>query len=139
LKNVQENGSIKVYFTDHHTADFSTNDLADKTPNGQINLSELLRVIQLYNYSSGTYYCDSSNEEDGYAPGFGTNKECMFHSADYTHEVKHPGKRFLALTMPDWTIDLDELLRVIQLYKLTCYDVDRSSEDGFNAVECPKR
>jgi hypothetical protein len=134
--NVQEDHSIKVFFTNHHSADYFTDDFTDTTPDKKINLSELLRVIQFYNYSSGTYHCDISGE-DGYMPGYGTNKDCMFHSSDYTHEVKSPGKRTLNIVGPDWTIDLDELLRVIQLYKYTCYQIDSSSADGFKAVTCP--
>ena len=44
----------------YHSADYNP-------PDNKISLSELLRVIQLYN--KGAYHCDPDGEEDKYAPG----------------------------------------------------------------------
>ncbi len=56
-----ESGNLSVF----HSADYDQN--------GQLDLSELLRVIELYNYRSGTTrtgeYHPASGTEDGYAPG----------------------------------------------------------------------
>ena len=46
---------------------------ADSNGDGEISLSELTRVIELYNYRSGTTrtgdYKPSAGTEDGFAPG----------------------------------------------------------------------
>ncbi|RLC11273.1 MAG: hypothetical protein DRI57_19170, partial [Deltaproteobacteria bacterium] len=44
----------------YHSADYNP-------PDCKVTLSELLRVIQLYN--KGAYHCDPDGEEDKYAPG----------------------------------------------------------------------
>ncbi len=84
-------------------------------PNGRIDLSELLRIIQFYN--SGVFHCQSGTE-DGYAPGSG-DQSCAHHSGDYGPQ--------------DWSIGLSELLRIIQFYNSTGYHACTGSEDGF----CP--
>ena len=133
LTDVSSDMTIKVDFKplpEYHSADYNVADHA-------INLSELLRVIQIYNYT-GTYYCGESGVEDGFRPGAATSedqKDCDMHTADYTHEVRHPGKRTYEVKPPDWSIDLDELMRVIQLYKASQYEVDATEEDGYKPVQ----
>jgi hypothetical protein len=90
---------------------------ADINGDSAISLSELLRVIQLYNLD--LFHCDE-NGEDGYAPGTG-DTTCPSHSADYNPQ--------------NWTISLSELLRVIQFYNSIgrAFHPCESGEDGF----CP--
>ncbi|WP_320178507.1 right-handed parallel beta-helix repeat-containing protein [Roseovarius pacificus] len=90
---------------------------ADYDRDSRIGLSELLRIIQLYN--AGAFQCTAWSE-DGYAPGTG-DEACAAHSADY-----HP---------QDWHMDLNELLRVIQFFNMGGYVScpDAHTEDGF----CP--
>jgi hypothetical protein len=76
---------------------------ADMDYNFSISLSELLRVIQIYNY--GEFHCND-NTEDGYALGKGDTK-CMWHDSDYSPQ--------------DWKIELNELLRLIQYFNSTRY------------------
>ncbi len=90
----------------HHTA--------DTTPDQQISLSELLRVIQFYN--SGGLHCQAGTE-DGYAPGAGADHSCGEHSSDYSPQ--------------DWSITLSELLRLIQFYNSGGYHLCVEGEDGF--------
>ena len=126
----------------YHSADYTPKDQA-------INLSELLRVIQFYNFDKqgggGAYHCDTRETnaygyEDGFRPGLGpdTDHECTPHSSDYEHEIKHPG-RSVTQQPQDWIIDLDELLRLIQIYNSKCatqYEVDSTTEDGFKVLDC---
>ncbi len=86
----------------------------------QIDLTELLRVVQLYNALG--YHCagvgDSTDE--GYVPGFdGSAQGCAHHAADYNPT--------------DWTIGLSELLRVIQFYNAGSLHPcpAEGTEDGF--------
>ncbi|HPO15038.1 MAG TPA: DUF1565 domain-containing protein [Candidatus Hydrogenedentes bacterium] len=88
---------------------------ADQNGDGQISLSELLRVIQFFN--SGGYHCDPAGEE-GYAPGPG-DQTCTAHDSDYN--------------LQDWQINLSELLRVIQFFNSGGYHPCEEGEDGF----CP--
>lgn len=88
---------------------------ADQDGNGQINVSELLRVIQLFN--SDGYQCDASGE-DGYAPDSG-DTSCSPHSSDYNPQ--------------DWMISLTELLRLVQFYNSTSFYPCEGAEDGY----CP--
>lgn len=87
---------------------------ADINSDWRISLSELLRVIQLYN--SGAYHLNPSTE-DGYEGGTGITSG-VTHTADY---------------LGDWCITLPELLRVIQLYNAPshCYYKADDTEDGF--------
>jgi V8-like Glu-specific endopeptidase len=78
-----------------------------------ISLSELLRVVQLFN--SDGYSCDAAGE-DGYRPGPGT-QTCIPHDTDYNPQ--------------NWRIDLSELLRAIQMFNAEGYVFDPHSEDGF--------
>jgi len=88
---------------------------ADSDHNWIISLSEILRVIQLYNMHG--YHCEPGTE-DGYGPGSG-DTSCAMHGCDYMTQ--------------DWVIDLSELLRMIQLYNAPghAYHVLAGSEDGF--------
>jgi predicted outer membrane repeat protein len=86
---------------------------ADQNANARINLSELLRVVQLYNLAA--YHCDATGE-DGYAPGPG-DAPCPPHTSDYNPQ--------------DWRITLSELLRLIQLYNTPNYTPCPNGEDGY--------
>jgi flagellar biosynthesis/type III secretory pathway protein FliH len=89
---------------------------ADGDENMSINLSELLRVIQLF--SLGNYAC-SSTSEDGYTIVGDDRTSCTYHSSDYDD---------------DWRIILRELLRLIQLYNGGGYTACPEGEDGFCLV-----
>ena len=80
----------------------------------EITISELLRVIQLYN--SGAYHCQAGTE-DGFAPGSGSHA-CAPHDSDYLTQ--------------DWVISLSEYLRIQQLYSLGAYHEEAAGEDGYN-------
>lgn len=95
-----------------HTADIDGDSL--------FSLSELLRVIQLYN--SGGFECATgSGTEDGYQPGAGDARACLPHDSDYQPQ--------------DWRISISELLRLIQLYNSGGYHPcpESVTEDGY----CP--
>jgi len=95
----------------HHSADYNPADFS-------ISLSELLRVIQIYN--QGGYHCGGPGSEDGYALRSGSH-DCTPHDSDY---------------LPDkWEIGLSELLRLIQFYNSAGgYHRDPAGEDGFSPV-----
>ncbi len=93
----------------HHRADFNPRD-------NKINLSELLRVIQIYN--NGSYYCGDPDVEDGYELKTGTTETCEPHDSDYAPQ--------------DWRISLNEMLRMIQFYNAGGYSADLGGEDGFS-------
>lgn len=86
----------------------------DSNGNWRIELVELLRVIQFYN--AGGYSCKQGTE-DGYAPIPTGPRNCTNHSADYNP--------------PDFQINLDEILRVIQFFNSLGYHQDPNTEDGF--------
>jgi hypothetical protein len=89
---------------------------ADTTlPQPGLSLSELVRVVQLYN--AGQLHCEPGSE-DAFAPGAGA-EDCAPHDADYAPA--------------DWSISLSELLRVIQLFNAGAYRCCIDGEDGF----CP--
>ncbi|MBI5772013.1 MAG: hypothetical protein HZA93_29840, partial [Verrucomicrobia bacterium] len=105
-------------------------------PDGRLNLAELLRVIELYNYRAGTvrtgqYTLATTATEDGFTPGpNGTALTTVFHSADTMGPT--PG------TPPDGKLNLAELLRVIELYNYRAgtvrtgqYRILAGTEDGF--------
>jgi lysophospholipase L1-like esterase len=93
---------------------------ADYDGDGKINLSEILRLIQFYNFANG-FGC--GNGEDGFALG-AEDKNCPFHSSDYTE--------------PRWIITLSELLRSVQLFNMNGYwPCPEASEDGFCAGDKP--
>lgn len=100
---------------------------ADTDRDGSIGLTELLRVIELYNTRAGTartgQYTMQDGTEDGYGSGPGGGTVTVFHSADTNHDGK---------------IGLTELLRVIELYNYRSgttrtgrYHQFGGSEDGF--------
>ena len=103
---------------------------ADTDLNGRIGLSELLRVIELYNYRESSVrtgrYSPAPDTVDGFQTGAagGIISE-SFHSADYDRDGK---------------VNLSELLRVIELYNFRSgtartgeYSVSANSVDGFRA------
>jgi hypothetical protein len=92
--------------------EFHTGDL---DLSGRIGLSELLRVIQIYN--SLSLHCQAGTE-DGYALGEGL-RTCTPHAADYAPQ--------------DWSIGFSELLRIIQFYNSPGYYPCPGTEDGY----CP--
>mgnify|MGYP006294050867 CR=1 FL=1 len=88
---------------------------ADQDADLSIDLSELLRVVQLFN--SDGLHCDGATE-DGYAPGPG-GTDCGPHDSDYAPV--------------DWNINISELLRLIQIYNSDGYHPcpGQGTEDGF--------
>ncbi len=88
---------------------------ADYDEDGRFSLSELLRIIQLFNTPSG-FHCDASGE-DGFALGGGL-RDCP-HSLDYQPR--------------DWHISFAELVRGIQFFSVGRYERCDGSEDGY----CP--
>lgn len=98
-------------------ADLPSIHSADSNGNNSISLTELLRVIQLYNF--GAYSCQEGTE-DGFVPGGNGTFTCVPHSSDYNAF--------------DWSIGFTELLRVIQLYNALAYHPCATvGEDGFCA------
>lgn len=91
----------------YHSADYNP-------ANYQISLTELLRIIQLYN--SDSYHCGDPETEDGYGVETG-NLTCTPHDSDYNPQ--------------NWRIGLSELLRVIQFYNASGYHEEPGEEDGF--------
>ncbi len=93
----------------------------DQNRDGKVELSELLRVIQLYNLSP--YACAGSGEptEDGYVPDSESPRGCAPHSSDFAPQ--------------DWSISLSELLRLIQFYAsrgvIPCPNALPPTEDGY--------
>lgn len=90
----------------------------DKDGDFIVSLSELLRVIQLYN-TVGLHCAEEPGDtEDGYIPGPGLNHDCAPHDSDYNPQ--------------DWVISLSELLRAIQLYNAAGYHhcpIDNTEDD----------
>jgi formylglycine-generating enzyme required for sulfatase activity len=88
---------------------------ADTTPDQQISLSELLRVIQFYNTLG--FHC-MAGTEDGYAPGpDAAQQACAPHDSDYLPR--------------DWNVNLTELLRLIQIFNTRGYHTECGTEDDF--------
>ena len=89
---------------------------ADTDHDWNISLSEVLRLVQLYN--SGQFHCDATGE-DGFAPGAG-DQMCTLHNSDHLS--------------PDFKIELSELLRLVQFYNAadSAYHVTQGTEDGFS-------
>ncbi len=90
---------------------------ADRNGDGRIDLSDLLRVVQLSGPKG--FHC-AQDTEDGYAPGLGDH-DCGRHDSDYA--------------APIWRITLSELLRTIQFHNMAGYRAcpGQGTEDGF----CP--
>lgn len=108
-----------------HAADFDGDD--------RLSLSELLRVIELYNCRNGTvrtgaYAVDATNAEDGFVSDAARSDTTVvtltrYHSADENH---------------DGQLSLSDLLRVIEIYNYRSgtvrtgqYHVQSGTEDGF--------
>ncbi len=87
---------------------------ADTNGNCVLELGELLRCIQFYN--ARAYHCAAT--ADGYAPGPGDHG-CTPHTADYAPQ--------------DWTLGLDEVMRLVQFYNSESIAACEGSEDGY----CP--
>lgn len=86
-----------------------------------IDLSELLRVVQLYNLGGFCCAVGGQPSDDGYAAGAG-EEACAPHTGDYAPQ--------------DWAFQLSELLRVVQHYNAGWYhpcDDPVNGEDGY----CP--
>ncbi|MBI5772016.1 MAG: immunoglobulin domain-containing protein [Verrucomicrobia bacterium] len=116
-----------------HSAD-TTGAMAGTSPDGRIDLAELLRVIELYNHRVATVrtgqYTLQSGTDDGFTAGSGGATLTRFHSADTMGPT--PG------TPPDGKLNLAELLRVIELYNYRAgtvrtgqYRILTGTEDGF--------
>lgn len=82
-------------------------------PYGRLTLSEVVRLIQLYN--SGGFHCSEATD-DGFDIGPGATS-CAPHSADYRPQ--------------NFKIELQELLRVIQFFNARALVPCSGSEDGF--------
>ncbi len=91
--------------------------MADQDGDWQIDLTELLRICQFFNFPG--YHCQAGTE-DGYAPGVG-DQSCSPHQCDYMPQ--------------DWQITLSELLRMCQFFNFggyhACPDAIPPTEDGF--------
>lgn len=92
---------------------------ADQNGDHRISLTELLRVIQIFNVHG--YQCAASPgaTEDGYLPGAGEGRMCAAHASDYNPQ--------------DWQIGLTELLRLIQFFNTGGYHacLGQNTEDGY--------
>lgn len=91
---------------------------ADYNRDWTISLSELLRVVQFFNL--GEIGCGNGDTEDGYVPSAADLLSCTPHSGDYD---------------ADWLLELQELLRMIQIYNSPngAYFVaeEITTDDGF--------
>ncbi len=79
---------------------------ADTDGDGVFSLTEMLRIIQLYN--ANAYYCDDT-QPDGYAPGVSATapQDCPYHATDYIEK--------------DRILSLSELLRALQIFQIGSY------------------
>lgn len=93
---------------------------ADLDADSMFNITELLRVIQLYN--ADRYDCapDPEDTEDGYvlAEAGEPSPDCKPHASDYQSQS-------------DQRISLGELLRSVQLFAANNYSADITAEDGY--------
>ena len=113
-----DDGVERVFLVEDTVAERFAFHSADYDPaDWSISISELLRLIQLFNMDA--YHCDPMGE-DGFNPGLGDYIDGP-HSADYNP--------------CDGIIGLSELLRVIQFYNVGGYYEDAGGEDGFQAGE----
>ena len=109
---------------------------ADINKDWHIDLSELLRLVQFFNFGLAGYSCGSGTE-DGYMPGPYGGYGCPPHDADYCASYYSDCTYFRG---SDWKISLTELLRVIQLFNISYpygyydgfhRDTWLGTEDGF--------
>ncbi len=107
-----QSSSAQVRIVERASSGFHS---ADTSHDWSISVSELLRVIQLYN--SDQYCCDPESE-DGYTPGDG-NRDCDNHNTDYYPK--------------NWVINLSELLRIIQFFNMpgSAYHTAEDTGDRF--------
>lgn len=90
---------------------------SDSNDDGEFSLTEVLRVVQLFN--ARQFHCATGATEDGFAPGPGL-LDCDPHSSDYNPQ--------------NFRISLSELLRLVQLFSFRFYEpCPGETEDGF----CP--
>ena len=87
---------------------------ADLTGNQQIELTDLLQLVSLYN--AGNFHCIQHAHYTTYHPGSG-NTTCRPHHSDYNPT--------------DWQINMAELLRLVQFYNAGAYHARLETEDGF--------
>lgn len=108
--HVKRDGFCQFEADDVHTTDINRDFV--------ISLSELLRVIQFYNFGGYTCAAPGEDTEDGYKPSLGISA-CAYHDLDYK--------------VRDWKIDLSELLRAIQFYNAGAFHwcPKEYTEDGF--------
>ena len=106
---------------------------ADVDQNAQLDLSELLRMIEIYNTRFGTTrtgrYKVATATSDGFSPDSSVDGSTVvslarYHSADFDNDSK---------------VSLSELLRIIELYNFRegttrtgAYRVNAESVDGFS-------
>ena len=105
-------GAYEFFVGAPHPADW--HDGTDNT----IDLTELLRVIQLY--KADGYHCavEGDASEEGFMPGADAGRQgCTPHAIDYSPR--------------DWQVGFGELLRVIQFYNAGSYHACVDGEDGF--------
>ena len=114
VENIKEATTVVVAFK--RDGKYSS---ADFNYDYEINLTELLRVSQLYN--SGFYHCQAGTE-DGFAPGAGDTCTTK-HTSDYDNAATG--------SKADWKIELSEFLRLIQFYNVGGYRVADKTEDDF--------
>ena len=83
-----------------------------------LGLPELLRTIQIFN--SGAFHCAVEPGEDRFALGYDPHyRDCAPHDGDYAPR--------------NWSFNLSEILRQVQLFSIGGYLFCPESEDGF----CP--
>ena len=105
---------------------------ADTNGDFKLSLSELLRVIELYNTRFGTTRTGHYKVQEGSEDGFAANP-------DLSNSETTPNVRFhSADSNQDGKLNLSELLRVIELYntragtvRTGAYHVQTGTEDGF--------
>jgi len=101
--------------------DLGTPHDADRDGDFLFTLSELLRLVQVFNV--GGLSCAEGESEDGFLAGPGAT-DCTRHNADYSD--------------PAWVFDLGELLRGIQLYNAGGYYEcpGEDTDDGYCTALC---
>lgn len=90
--------------------------VADRNCDGSMALTELLRIVQLFN--AGQFHC-ALGTEDSYQVGPGPTGTCVPHTADFE--------------APSFRLNLTELLRAIQLFNLGSFAPceNKDGDDGF--------
>jgi len=87
----------------------------DTSGDWNIGLTELLRAVQFFNV--GNFHC-LEGTEDGFAPGVNeTRQDCRPHSGDFMEQ--------------NWSFELAEMLRMIQLFNSPGYERNLLGEDGY--------